>query len=260
MENENIEILKELLATGVISQSEYDKKLEQLRGKEADVQKSVDQLKKLYEAGVFTKEEYEAKVSELTPKKEEPATPKKKPDTVKRTYMGFLILVAAILVYAISANYEWPDNTQDDTSANSEQTYEEEAEDPYANLVEKEMPENEYTFTNDFGDDRPSQIVVENPTDYAYAMKFVDSSGYTVFYFFVRPQSTATMDMGLGTYYLKWAAGKTWYGLGDLFGPDTVYQKDSESWRFESGKYWTIKMQPITNGNVHSESIDADEF
>ena len=63
MENENIEILKELLATGVISQSEYDKKLEQLRGKEADVQKSVDQLKKLYEAGVFTKEEYEAKVT-----------------------------------------------------------------------------------------------------------------------------------------------------------------------------------------------------
>lgn len=145
-----------------------------------------------------------------------------------------------------------------DSSANTEESTD--YVDPYEGLVEQPMPENEHQFVNTFGDNRPSKIVVENPTDYAYVVKFDDDSGKTVFSFFVRPQSTTPMLMGLGTYYLKWAGGKTWYGEEDLFGPETTYQKDPESWPFESGKYWTLTMQPVENGNVHSDTIDADEF
>lgn len=170
-----------------------------------------------------------------------------------------------ILILIISlVNCDGSDTGTSSTTNNSNSsTYSEESSDysdPYEGLVEQEMPENEHKFVNTFGDNRPSQIIVENPTDYAYVMKFEDASGKTVFSFFVRPQSTTPMYMGLGTYYLKWAAGKTWYGEEDLFGPDTVYQKDPETWPFESGKYWTLTMQPVSNGNVHSNSIDADDF
>ena len=132
--------------------------------------------------------------------------------------------------------------------------------DPYAGLEEQPMPENEHKFVNKFGDNRPSKIVVENPTDNAYYMKFENKDGETVFAWFVRPQSTCPMYMGLGTYYLKWACGKTWYGEKDLFGPDTVYKKDDEEWPFEQGKYWTLKLESVENGNVQTENISKDEF
>ncbi len=126
-------------------------------------------------------------------------------------------------------------------------------------LVEQEMPENEHIFVNEFSS-RPSKIVVENPTDTAYYMKFEDKDGKTVFAFFVRPQSTAPMYMGLGTYYLKYAYGDTWYGEEHLFGPNTRYAKDEEEWPFESGKYWTLTMKKQVGGNVNTEPISEDEF
>lgn len=184
--------------------------------------------------------------------------------------LGLLLRIAIrfwwiilILIFALGdCDGSTPSSSSSTSDSSSSSSYEDTYDDydPYANLVEQEMPENEHKFVNIFGDNRPSQIIVENPTDYAYVMKFEDASGETVFSFFVRPQSTTPMYMGIGTYYLKWAAGKTWYGEKDLFGPDTVYQKDPESWPFESGKYWTLTMQPVTNGNVHSNSIDADDF
>ena len=128
-----------------------------------------------------------------------------------------------------------------------------------APLVEEEMPENEHIFVNKF-DSRPSKVEVNNPTDTAYYMKFEDKDGETVFAFFVRPQSTAPMYMGTGTYTLKFAAGTTWYGEENLFGPSTVYSMDKEDWVFESGKGWTLTMEKQINGNVATESLDEDEF
>lgn len=145
------------------------------------------------------------------------------------------------------------DYTDSDSSYDS--VYEEEQQ----QLVEQEMPENEHQFVNTFTS-RPSKIVVKNPTDYAYYMKFTDAYDNTVFAFFVRPQSETPMYMGLGTFYLKYASGKTWYGEDDLFGPETVYQKDEDSWTFTSDQYWTLTMQATENGNVHTEGIDEDEF
>ena len=126
-------------------------------------------------------------------------------------------------------------------------------------LIEQEMPENEHIFVNEF-DSRPSEIIVKNPTDTAYYMKFEDKDGKTVFSFFVRPQSEAPMYMGLGTYYLKYACGTTWYGEDDLFGENTQYAKDEEDWPFEANKVWTLTLQKQVGGNVHTEEIDEDEF
>lgn len=296
-DDDNVKVLKELLEAGVLTQSEYDKKIALLSQKEqeANNQKSIDQLKSLYEAGVFTKAEYEAKLSSLMPKKAEIAKPqpaynerykapkihakpsasvsngslaqqnerlfddsKEKSDRrIKYLCAGAIIFVVVLLIYAISSNNSWNDYSN---TSSSDQEYEDDYTDPYEGLVEKEMPKHETIISNSFGDDRPSEVVIENPTDNAYAMKFVDEDDNIALYFFVRPQTTARMNMGVGTYYLKWAAGTTWYGYDKLFGPETAYQKDTEPYPFDSGNRWTITMQAVTNGNLHSETIDANEF
>ena len=124
---------------------------------------------------------------------------------------------------------------------------------------EQEMPENEHIFVNEFAS-RPSQIVVENPTDTAYYMKFEDADGNTVFSFFVRPQSDTPMYMGVGTFYLKYAAGEKWYGEEHLFGEYTYYAKDTEPWEFTYESGWTLTMENQINGNVYTEAISPDEF
>lgn len=126
-------------------------------------------------------------------------------------------------------------------------------------LEAQEMPENEHIFVNKF-DSRPSKVIVENPTDTAYYIKFDNKDGDTMFAFFVRPQSTTPMYMGVGTYEMKYACGDTWYGEEHLFGENTRYAKDKDDWVFESGKGWTLTLQPQVGGNVSTETLSEDEF
>ena len=82
MENENIELLKELLEAGVITQEEFDAKEKQLlsqkdnnkdENEHTNKNDNLNVLKELLEAGVLTQEEYAAKkkqIEEINNKKE----------------------------------------------------------------------------------------------------------------------------------------------------------------------------------------------
>lgn len=146
--------------------------------------------------------------------------------------------IGGFISYHSTTHYGSIHNNSYNSSSNSSST----------TLVEKEMPENEHKFTNKFGESikgRPSNINIENNTDYGFVVKLVNvNSGRTAFSFFSRPYSKTPMHMGLGNYYVKWAAGKKWYGTNNMFGPNTIYYFDNEPCLFTVEQGWTYTFTP----------------
>jgi hypothetical protein len=68
----------------------------------------------------------------------------------------------------------------------------------------------------------------------------------------------------LGRYEMRYAAGTTWYGLADLFGPDTVYAKalDVLDFREEANQYsgYTIELILQEDGNLDTQPLGPGEF
>ena len=95
-----------------------------------------------------------------------------------------------------------------------------------------------------------------------YYMKFVKAgTDTTVITFFVRANSTVTIDMPAGKLELRYAYGSTWYGENKLFGDNTRYAKDEEYYDF-SNYTWEISLYTTvsTGQDMDVEYIDADEF
>ena len=74
--------------------------------------------------------------------------------------------------------------------------------------------------------------IVTNP-DLDYFVKLIDvTTGENAMGIFVRGGSVAEFEVPLGSYEVRYASGLTWYGLGDLFGPETSYAKAAETFAF----------------------------
>lgn len=99
----------------------------------------------------------------------------------------------------------------------------------------------------------------------SYLVKLSDAStGQPVLTVFVRGGNTVNLDVPLGTYIVKYAAGDKWYGYCYLFGPTTSYSKADETFTFRyngnqvSG--YTITLYKVRNGNLTTKAISPDEF
>jgi curved DNA-binding protein CbpA len=99
----------------------------------------------------------------------------------------------------------------------------------------------------------------------SYLVKLADAStGQPVLTVFVRGGNTVNLDVPLGTYVVKYAAGDKWYGYNFLFGPATGYSKANETFTFRyngnqvSG--YTITLYKVRNGNLRTGTISANEF
>jgi len=95
--------------------------------------------------------------------------------------------------------------------------------------------------------------------------KLVDANtGRSVLSVFVRAGSTATVDVPLGNYVLKYAMGDKWYGETHLFGPSTSYGKADTTLSFgvEVNRYTghSIRLQKSVGGNLRTSSLSPEEF
>lgn len=110
-----------------------------------------------------------------------------------------------------------------------------------------------------------ARFKVSAPEGTHYWVKLVDAAtSAPAVAMFVRAGSTADVKVPLGTYVVKYASGKNWYGTTHLFGPDTAYGKADQTMRF-----WvegniihghSITLYKVLNGNLHTETIPASEF
>ena len=106
---------------------------------------------------------------------------------------------------------------------------------------------------------REGGLTIKSSTTNNCYIKLKDSNGNDVFSFFVRAGSNVTMNVPKGNYYVYFAYGDKWYGTEDVFGPDTVYSKDSNLVDFRNF-VWEYTLYSIQNGNFDETPVSADEF
>ncbi len=98
-----------------------------------------------------------------------------------------------------------------------------------------------------------------------YFIKMIDtSSGREELELFIHGGRRIEIMMPLGTYTMKYATGKTWYGREHLFGPDTVYSKADSAFKFTEDyrgySGYTVTLYKVSNGNLETERINASQF
>lgn len=98
-----------------------------------------------------------------------------------------------------------------------------------------------------------------------YLVKLSDSrSGRDVLSVFVHGGQTASVDVPLGSYNIKYASGDRWYGTTHLFGPDTAYSKADKAFdfRIEGNQVagYTLTLYRVRHGNLSTSRISADQF
>ncbi len=85
-------------------------------------------------------------------------------------------------------------------------------------------------------------------------------TGKTIIKAFIRSGEILSTTLPTGEYEIKYANGENWYGEIDLFGPDTVYSKVSETFLFDGYNGYTVELIKQVGGNLQTESINANTF
>ena len=81
---------------------------------------------------------------------------------------------------------------------------------------------------------------------------------------FIRAGQTAHVQVPLGSFRLKDAAGETWYGPRLLFGPETACEQASERFNFsvdgDTVRGFTVQLYLQPHGNLSTAAIRLDDF
>jgi len=81
---------------------------------------------------------------------------------------------------------------------------------------------------------------------------------------FIRAGQTVKTKVPLGSYKIKYAMGKTWYGEIHRFGPSTGYSEADRRLDFKEvdDGIWghTLELFLQRDGNLHTSQISADQF
>jgi len=98
-----------------------------------------------------------------------------------------------------------------------------------------------------------------------YLIKVVDwNNKNDVLTTFIRSGETTSIKVPLGSYEVRYAAGKTWYGYEYLFGPGTAYYKADSRMDFtQSGNTYngvTIELIQRADGNLKTSNISENNF
>lgn len=110
----------------------------------------------------------------------------------------------------------------------------------------------------------PMSITLSPSDKNDYYIKFIDASNRLTATVYIRSGGTSKFQMPEGTYRMKYAYGKTWYGKKYYFGPSGGYsQADSliKCYSTYEGYYGsTITLYPVSNGNLSTSNISKAQF
>ena len=107
-------------------------------------------------------------------------------------------------------------------------------------------------------------LMVRTQNGANYYVKVSRPSGGDVLSMYIHGGASFETHVPLGTYEIKYASGRVWYGTRHLFGPDTAYSKADRMFRFtlESDGYsgYEIQLYRVLNGNLSTTKIPAKDF
>lgn len=82
--------------------------------------------------------------------------------------------------------------------------------------------------------------------------------------FFIRSGGVLDIQVPVGTYEIKYAAGRQWYGEAYLFGPETTYSKADSIFNFSFDGYqysgYTVELIMQRNGNLRTSGIHPSQW
>jgi hypothetical protein len=150
------------------------------------------------------------------------------------------------------------------TDGTQRSTYTPQPAAPPFNEPELELPPNGEAFSYTEGA-AVAPFEIKSSYGSNYLVKLTDASiGQTVITVFVRGGIPVTLNVPLGTYFVKYATGSRWYGYNHLFGPSTSYSKASQTFAFSDNgdqiSGYTITLYKVQNGNLRTRPISANEF
>jgi hypothetical protein len=117
-------------------------------------------------------------------------------------------------------------------------------------------------YTNENG---VAPLQIQSSVGDHYFVKLEDAnSGRPVLAVFVRGGQNEELEVPLGTYTVKYAAGEKWYGIHHLFGPDTQFSRADQTFTFSSNGYqytgYTITLYEVSDGNLRTTKLQPDDF
>ena len=143
---------------------------------------------------------------------------------------------------------------------------------PIPSYPEVTMPPNGAikTYTNS---EQVAPLKIQTSHESNYFVKIVSVySQQPVMTIFIRGGNTISTKVPLGTYEIRYASGKKWYGYEHFFGPGTNYSKADEIFTFETKKTSTwegttyqttgyaITLYQVPHGNLKTIKIDPSRF
>lgn len=130
---------------------------------------------------------------------------------------------------------------------------------------EQALPANGETQAYTF-DEAIAPFKIQSQGSSNFLVKLADvNTGSTVMTIFVRGGQDVETLVPLGSYYVKYASGTTWYGYDHLFGDyHTGYSKADEVFNFsvdgDTVRGFSITLYAVEGGNLTTSGITASEF
>ena len=107
--------------------------------------------------------------------------------------------------------------------------------------------------------------ILTTGNDTHYYLKLEESgTGRSALTVFVRSGHQVDMRVPFGTYIVKYASGRKWYGYTHLFGPNTAYNKADSTFAFRREgnqiKGFSITLYAVDGGNLSTLPITPKDF
>jgi hypothetical protein len=124
------------------------------------------------------------------------------------------------------------------------------------------------TGTNNASFDKgvaPLNIKTSTVGNYHYYVKLVNTvTTQELGSYFIRSGGVIDIEVPIGTYEIRYATGKQWYGTSYLFGPETVYSKADSTFEFSFDGYsysgYTVELIMQQNGNLTTSGIEPSQW
>ena len=141
----------------------------------------------------------------------------------------------------------------------------------FSSIPPKKVPYDEQplpyngTLYSDYGNRIAPLKIITSEGSPNYYVKVVSTQYWNeVLNVFIRSGQSVEVEVPLGSYEIRYAAGEKWYGQHHLFGPKTQYGKADRIFEFkEVGGYvhgYTVELIWQSDGNLRTLSINPSEF
>lgn len=106
----------------------------------------------------------------------------------------------------------------------------------------------------------PLKIITPTYGSDDYYVKLVNNGTGRSYGVYVRSGATVEVRVPDGTYSVRYATGRQWYGTRLLFGLNASYSKASGNFTFSNGSGYSLTLQKVAHGNLHTTPMSASDF